>query len=1237
MAESTDSDREEKRWEALVGESLEQLGPFDPADLAIRIGALQLCVENQTRVGRLTLAAAVVAALPRVSNTPRASARRLRDWLASDLVNSVSWREDPPVGPFTDEIVFHGGSYRVLCGNGEDIVFDLRTVLRAIFLSTDGDVPLSTAFRREALHLSSAGLTLLNECLERANLDRRETMGPLPQGSIHRPTPERLNRYLAAVRFTSDEVDRLFQDHALPADALVRLTQSDAVPIPANLEELSVFSKPFARYGSDLVLLAPGSVLFALQHALLALATETGDLEILTSRISQAAFRSLEASVSRLGCHPAGEVSRPTIEGAHVTRRLHSLDSDKALLLLLVCDQGDEFNPVSVDGVWDIPQLGSFIRETIEELELELALSGNPPNEIVVLVSIQGIGRSLFTGFGPVAMAHLLAMPPAGIETVSTIETGRDLLLWSCARAQRHIRDVTERVHGIDPLDEFANWRNNNFSYYMFDDSVPTVVMIAPGGAGEVRTEARDRIDRHGVISADGRHVIEVFTYDQPGVPIYAPLPSDGDDFRLTVDGLPVQLWVVGSDAQKQDEQPNLARALIDLVAYWMWQCNDLLQPALESLSKNSPVLVIEVDFETSESWFEKGDAPDPDDALSVELKAGYIRVWFSESAGQLFFGPDNSGERALLRKLIPVVLCVGDGPSDPALYTLDSASLDGVAPLGQKKKLVMFDGESSILLEDHGLPDYRPLQDTAVDLWRELDSEVLAEVQAKPGEVVESSERVELLNRVVQALYERFQNLVATFDPTNLLETLVALQESIIRRQSWQERSYPTRLACFGEADTELAQELLEQSSRLATTAVASRFAIEYIVAKPPSGLRPFSLAAYDELIALAAIILGWAWDSDAIRYGVFDVEISVLGSGRLGHRRREGDRTESEFLGRWSREQGARAIDNFANLWSTDERPDAEVLGIGRDDIDDAWAAEFGFGLQELADVLSILIELSREQGGVVGRASAQLIRDRADASGIAAIRCDAIVEFLTLARREDYLKPPPGFVKEDIYPWRFSRRLSYLARPLSAPAQDGNLIWGSRALIQSLEYHNRMLTTGRLRGRSPELTGLIGRMTNRSGHAFTDSVAAVYRAVDGLIVETEVKKIGRLRLARPSGDHIGDVDVFVADRSRRIILAVETKDFSPARTPAEYASEVQELIDATEIHEERVAWLEAHMSEVLQWLHIDNHDEKRWRVQPLIVVSSELFVSSVPNSIPIRTIRTLRTSLGIQTARA
>jgi hypothetical protein len=47
-----------------------------------------------------------------------------------------------------------------------------------------------------------------------------------------------------------------------------------------------------------------------------------------------------------------------------------------------------------------------------------------------------------------------------------------------------------------------------------------------------------------------------------------------------------------------------------------------------------------------------------------------------------------------------------------------------------------------------------------------------------------------------------------------------------------------------------------------------------------------------------------------------------------------------------------------------------------------------------------------------------------------------------------RENLLKPGGGYRGEDVYPWRYGRRLSYLRRPFLVEESDVTwLIWGHR----------------------------------------------------------------------------------------------------------------------------------------------------------------------------------------------
>jgi len=144
------------------------------------------------------------------------------------------------------------------------------------------------------------------------------------------------------------------------------------------------------------------------------------------------------------------------------------------------------------------------------------------------------------------------------------------------------------------------------------------------------------------------------------------------------------------------------------------------------------------------------------------------------------------------------------------------------------------------------------------------------------------------------------------------------------------------------------------------------------------------------------------------------------------------------------------------------------------------------------------------------------------------------------------------------------------------------------------------------------TPEMREFVGAIVRQAGAEFTTSVADVLRAAGFDDVREQVDRVGDLRFRRPSGESIGDVDVMVIDRSRRVVLAVEAKDFEFARTPQELANEVEKLIgesgSAAAHHNERLSFLRAHLPRLLRELQLAD-DPTSWEVQGMIVTSADL----------------------------
>ena len=165
---------------------------------------------------------------------------------------------------------------------------------------------------------------------------------------------------------------------------------------------------------------------------------------------------------------------------------------------------------------------------------------------------------------------------------------------------------------------------------------------------------------------------------------------------------------------------------------------------------------------------------------------------------------------------------------------------------------------------------------------------------------------------------------------------------------------------------------------------------------------------------------------------------------------------------------------------------------------------------------------------------------------------------------------LEPVEGFnpkhVPRDSYPWKFSRNRSMVRRPLLVrPIASGReAVWGARATWRAGRYLLQQLTSARYPATSDEMRRFIGTITRHAGDEFdTNAWPTLFGEIGFGDVRERVEKIGKLRLLRPTGQEIGDVDVLVNDRSRRVLLAVEAKDFEFARTPQELANEVEKLI--------------------------------------------------------------------------
>ncbi|HEY4277606.1 MAG TPA: hypothetical protein VGM91_05270 [Conexibacter sp.] len=943
-------------------------------------------------------------------------------------------------------------------------------------------------------------------------------------------------------------------------------------------------AKPLLRDRDGYVVVGAAVLVVALRHQLIVLADRAGWRVELAERLRSAYGMTIDRALERLDWHPPRYA---THEDAAVTHEVWGFDADAAALVTIVGDDLTDYDTSQPESPWHAERYLETVATSGSDLLGHLLQQPNPPQRLAHLVVLAGTARPAMwfdTAADDVLQAPQLSFFAGDLESISMAERGDPLALW------RFALDADREGHrfiGEDPLELFALWRSHHHSFYLGDGPRP-IAVPSIGYAGALRREIAVAHDRHGLPGPAGRGLIEVVRrFDDLAVPIYKPMASDLAG--LVVDDGGLRCWVLAGTTDRTHGQ------LVDAVAFWVWQlAGDLGRETLE----------IEVSV---------------GHALEVrEVQPGRLEVSIDPTQA-VFRRQDNAGERELVRSLLRVV--TGDAPNDV---------VERVAPLGPKKMVLTFGPSVELALDGRRLPPPRlPLRESDdAQAMDELGVHLQEELGLTVGPIPQE-QRVSVLWSAIEFHLDALLALLRALNPDGLLESLIVANEQLLNEGAFTRYTVPTRMACFGEF-TDIETKLRGDLERNAAASTALRFVIECVAAHPPSGVRPPTLAVQDRLVALAHQITSRGTVSDAIREGLDDTELSVLASGRLGVSR-EGRyfKGRERFAERFARAEVWRSHRHFPSLWVENDEPTAQVVADA-ERIDAAAQHEWGATMAEILEFFGALVELA-DGAPASALPLEETLEGLADMLDWPVEKVRTVVDHFALVPRAKLLEPESPFGPHDVYPWRYGRRLSAIRRPLIIrPGTDGDeLVYGFRSVDAAGRHLVHEMQTARLKVETPQLRDVITKLRKRRDIEFNARVADLYRSVEGLRVRERVKKVGRLMITRDDGNQIGDVDVLVADPSRRVLQAIDTKNLAAGRTPMEIARELKRTFEsdgsdvaAIEKHAERAAWLERHLAAVLAWLGLDGEDARAWRVEPSIVVDEEVPAAFVAD-LPMRTV--------------
>ena len=1191
---------------------------LDGPSLVCAAAALQLLPENIHHLGRLQRLAVIGASLPERPSALRLSPSRLRDLLKHPLVSGLDVRtdQDPYDDVYVVEVPFHGGPRRVLQGLTSQSAGALNLLLPSVLRDSGASLP--TEFREQAELFADVLLALSEGVCEQAGL-RRGTLPPERRiEEVAVPGQRALDALCEAVSLPDAELAGWPEAVLAVVDCLA-IQPGEATWRPGTEGLKQLVLTPLLRTPSRMIIASPGELAAALRHHILRIAVEHDCHQQVAELYRETAYATADRLMRLTGAQPLTAELRH--ENAPLTRRRYSFAEDKVLDLIVVADDLSGYQAEEPSGMWPAPELGESVWSWYQQVDGETR--DMPTLRLLIMANLGRVFslRLPRRNEGPL----LLMMRLDELAVITDLDGTDPLYLWTFAEARRRLLATTEVV-AFSMLDVYALFRAHDFSLCLSDDRPVDKLAVHPDMGLPLRIQALQRLDVHQVPSPRRAVYVDVDVLAEYGsdiAPIYVCLGRhEAGSLLVEVDG--VHAWVLHENPAEQG-LGELFETVCKAAAYWLWQISTKL-PGLAADASLDGELLLEASMDEQATWsrFHAGEQmPDPVGNW-VEItcpRPGRLDLRLVAAGAPLLYAGHNEPDRGLLTALLTALIHAAGWPV-PSIGDL----VDEIAPLGPKRMMAFASSTDDLELRPTGLRVRRIQPAQTAKILDEL-GEWLASNGLEQGDIPDDA-RTQTLREVVGHYFQLFADAVAVLSPDQLIEQLIARDEAVIHDAAVTSETLVPRIACFGEAGA-TTQDLIKARQSALTTAVASRFLIEYVAAQPPVGELTLTLERYDYLLALAYELTTRGLLSDAIHHGLTDSALSLLPSGRLGVSR--GDRYDTG-----TEEFRAARVEVLRRL-ALEPAPSAASLGAEVPDpvVEAAMAAEFGYTFEQMALGLGELVNLADT---LALSETCRVPRARACAHLQGALnwpkeKTDGFLTTLTLEPREEFLS-----VKTDAYPWRFNRAYSYLRRPLVLRVgEDGEpeLLWGIRRLWESGRYLLDLVYSGRLRARSPEMKRVCVTIRQEHNKDFERRVAQAFASSGCDKTVHSLARVNGRRLESAAGDDLGDIDALGIDTRHRLIVVGEAKDFEIARTPAEMSNEAEALVhgekSAVFKTARRARWVREHLGEVLAHFGVDR-GAQRWRVLPLIVTSRDLITPRVTSaSVPIVAIEQVREWVG------
>lgn len=1165
---------------------------FNPIDVLTALSHLQLVPENHGKNLRIEKALAdYLLVLDSISDQEHKSFST-KNFLKEFNSTYMRLGEDPPENSYIENIMFKNGNNMVFAGISEEGTSIVQNLIDSInvfqhqfpieFIS---EVENGVHFILEIHDFLCKKLSFHRYLFE----DQKQV-----EVAIHGTTINFSNDFIS---FDEIELKKLGIEKGFNWEVIQEFV-TDTLNFyinPSDPNSNSLIRKPFIHYQDKYLLLMPSAEINAINEFIIFKAKEHSCYATLKECFNKYIYSeslrllvSIGYVVTNIGKPEARVFEFPLLN-------VLQFDNDKFAIFTSPSPDISSLGYLELD-INEINDAVSKIKNLCEHYKIHLLILSNQISSLLPT----SIFLSEITG-----VDHLTAFSATQLQGILTLWDIDQLSLWKFQKSF----DCASQVMTISPffniLSYYNRYETNKGSLLDSDQAYDFAILDFYDQANLIRKINQKR-DVHltDYILNNATIVKLPVELKESSHPVYIPIRNDRDRILKLLKLYEFPLWI-----QCEKKFKNIGEGMVDTIAFWFYEMFEPLKDKIYTIG-NDPVLIT-LDFDSRYIYEDNNIVSEqPNLLFSTDHSTRRINIHVPFGFSELVQNGSNSTERVLIGCALKGLFEFVFASSGMIIFDDQELSefVNSVLHDQTRKMMIPSTEKSEILINNSGAVRYRYLQESDVSYIRE---NILSWAKIHDLQYIASKkDKTNLCNKLVSVLINQFRENLCKFNALDLLKFAIIRHESTIYFSTYRDLSIGSRIKCFPNS-LEVINNYKEERTKSITSVLAYRCLIEFIVSEPPQGQIPINNDDVDFLHALVEQIINFGNLSEVIHEEFSDTSIDVLPSGRIGI-------DHNFFENELSALANSIVMSDINDYMDPDHFVSEKIEGY-EDSITKDFEEEWGICIFDVAAICNFLSRYAiyEQKTSFVKILESDFFSLFED---LPFTKChiESFIKIMSLNSRGSISSPPQGYRNEDIFPWRYNRRLSYISLPLISLQLNGEkyFIWGPRHLEMASENLLATFYNGSLKV-SPDHKKINSQLATRNlinGKEFRSRVFRWLEKNTPLFLIPHEVKIST-KGAFKADKNYGDIDILAIDDYSKTLILFEIKNTKQAKVIYEFKRDIESYLSKLiPKHLERAKWIESNLESVSSHIKRDVTD---YKVFSAIISSSTLPVKYMEKS--------------------